>query len=184
MPFMSVLAKDGQAAIWMTATFSAQEKTCRLFAAFFSQALNMRVFSRTPRPVSLPALIGNWRFSKFDSLVLMVILAAGSPESRLSDIEGTSSPSARLWNRKNCHRKSSTRPSRASRASCPSPPQGIDALSRRRLCRHFGHFRTFPDNDLKQPKNVRKRPQMSAIAYRPPITQETYNGAPLTMLVS
>ena len=51
-------------------------------------------------------------------------------------------------------------------------------------CTHFEHLRTFPDNVLKQPKNVLKRPQMSAIAYRPPITQETYNGAPLTMLVS
>ena len=45
-------------------------------------------------------------------------------------------------------------------------------------------FRTFPDNVLKQPKNVQKHSQMSAIAYLPPITQEIYNGAPLTMLVS
>lgn len=45
-------------------------------------------------------------------------------------------------------------------------------------------LRTFPDNVLKQPENVRKRSQMSAIAYRPPITQEIYNGTPLTMLVS
>lgn len=115
---------------------------------------------------------------------LMAIRAAISPRPHSSDIEGTSSPSVRLWIRKNCRLKSSTHLSRASRVSCPSPPQGTDALSNRKPCRRFGHLRTFPDNVLKQPKNVRKRPHMSAIAYHPPITQEIYNGAPLTMLLS
>lgn len=45
-------------------------------------------------------------------------------------------------------------------------------------------LRTFPDNVLKRPENVRKRPQMSAIECRPPITREIYNGTPITMLLS
>lgn len=57
-------------------------------------------------------------------------------------------------------------------------------MQRPRDLARVSHLRTFSDNVLKQPKDVRKRPEMSANVYRPPITLEIYNGMPIDMLLS